>query len=446
MSLKIRNLLEEEVSVKQRKQWIAVILSTLLVGTIFTGCGSNKVEQKKVAASNDGIEATTHITENSNQMTFRERVVQLPPEYMFHQEPDTTYKPEKIISADWKSSNKNYVTVDRDTGDITALKAGAGKSVTISVTHILEDGSEVEGSYTVQVQQLAERVTIKASSTSLAIGATMQLQAQISPKSADSSTVQWTSSNPDYAIVTAKGVVKAKKAGQGKEVTITATATDGSKKKGSLKLKIIDPNQPMIALTFDDGPSYESTKIVLDTLKKYNAKATFFVLGEHITKNQTKNREILKQSYEYGNEIASHTYDHKDLTKLTMSEVQSEVTKTSELLKEVTGEEPKLLRPPFGAINDTVANNLPYPLILWSVDTLDWQTRNTDLDVKAVLDNARDGAVILMHDIHMPTAKAVEIVVPELVKRGYQLVTVSELAQAKGITLENGKRYGSMHK
>ena len=84
-------------------------------------------------------------------------------------------------------------------------------------------------------------------------------------------------------------------------------------------------------------------------------------------------------------------------------------------------------------------------MILWSVDTLDWQTRNTDSDIRAVMNGAKDGAVILMHDIHMPSAKAVEVVVPQLVDQGFQLVTISELAESKGITLEVGKRYGSMH-
>src|SRR5699024_5043744 len=98
-----------------------------------------------------------------------------------------------------------------------------------------------------------------------------------------------------------------------------------------------------------------------------------------------------------------------------------------------------------GASNSTVESTLQYPFILWSVDTLDWKTRNTNSTIQSVLNEERDGAVILMHDIHMLTAEAVKVIVPELVSRGYQLVTVSELAQAKGITLENEKRYGSIH-
>ncbi len=431
---------------KQRKKWMIFALSALLAGTIFTGCGSKSVEPNKVEASKDGKKTTTtHMTESTNQMTFTERVVQLPVDYVFNQEPDTTYKSEKVISADWKSSNPSYVEVDRDTGDITALPAGAGKEVTISLIHILEDGSEVEGSYKVKVQQKIKSLKLSATTTTINIGKKVQIKDTSTPKSAGTPELKWSSSNPKYAVVTAEGIVKAKKEGAGKKVTITATTTDGSKIKKSITFRIIDPDQPMIALTFDDGPSYESTKIIVDTLKKYDAKATFFVLGEHLTKGQEKNREILKQAYENGNEIASHTYDHKQLTKLTIPEIKSETSKTSDLIKEITGEAPKLLRPPYGAINDTVSQNIGYPLILWSVDTLDWKTRNIDSNVQAVLNGARDGAVILMHDIHMPSAKAVEIVVPKLVEKGYQLVTVSELAQAKGITLENGKRYGSMH-
>ena len=239
--------------------------------------------------------------------------------------------------------------------------------------------------------------------------------------------------------------MKAKKAGYGKTVTITVATTDGSNLKKKMKLRILDPNKPMVAMTFDDGPSYESTKIIVDTLKKYDARATFFVVGQNITAQNVKNREILKESAKNGNEIASHTYDHADLRTLSVSGIQQELSKTSDLIKEVTGKRPTLLRPPYGAINDTVSATVGAPMILWSVDTLDWQTRNTDSDIRAVMNGAKDGAVILMHDIHMPSAKAVEVVVPQLVDQGFQLVTISELAESKGITLEVGKRYGSMH-
>ena len=429
-----------------RKKWILTILISIFAGSLMIGCGSkHEVKQNKVEASkNSEKKDTEEVSDVVQKMSFAEQEVQLPPDYVFSQKPDTTYKEDEIVSEDWSSSNPEYVKVDIDTGDVTALSAGTGKEVTISVVHTLEDGTEVEGSYQVKVQETAKTLKFVKEKHVALIGKKVKLQAKCTPTSANAQELKWSSSNTDYAIVTSEGIVKAKKAGYGKTVTITVSTTDGSNLKKRMKLRILDPNQSMVALTFDDGPSYESTKIIVDTLKKYNARATFFVVGQNITSNNTKNREILKQSAKNGNEIASHTYDHKDLRKLSVSGIQEELSKTNKLIKEVTGKAATLLRPPYGAINDTVSASVGCPMILWSVDTLDWKTRNTTSDVNEVMNGAKDGAVILMHDIHMPTAKAVEIFVPKLVDKGIQLVTVSELAEAKGITLEAGKRYGSM--
>lgn len=431
---------------KQTKKMALWIVSIFILGSILVGCGSKSVEKGRVESSKNGTkQEETTVNDVVNKMTFPDSVVELPEGYLFHQDPDTTYSEEEILSKDWKSSDPSIVSVDPDTGDVTALSGDSEKEVTISVTHILEDGSEVKGSYKVMVQQKITKLELSSDTKILSVGVENKITATTTPVNVESSELNWKSSNSEYAVVTAEGFVKAKEAGVGKNVTITATTTDGSKIEESLEFRILDPNKPMIALTFDDGPSYESTKIIVDTLKENNANATFFVLGEHIEEGQTKNREILKESYENGNEIESHTYDHKQLTLLSEEQIKKEASTTSDLIKEVTGKAPTMLRPPYGASNDTVEKVLQYPLILWSVDTLDWKTRNTDSTVQAVLNGAKDGAVILMHDIHMTTALAVQKVVPELVSRGYQLVTVSELAQAKGITLENGKRYGSMH-
>lgn len=430
-----------------KKKWMAIAMTSIFTCSLLVGCGSkHEVKQNKVEASKEsGNKDTTKVNDSVKKMSFADKSVQLPPEYLFSQEPDTTYKQEEIVSEDWSSSNPEYVNVDVNTGDVTALKAGTGKEVTITVVHKLKDGTEVEGSYQVKVQERAKKLVFTSQKHVALIGKTVKLEAKCTPSSSNSQELKWSTSNKNYAVVTAEGVVKAKKAGYGKTVTITVATTDGSNLKKKMKLRILDPNKPMVAMTFDDGPSYESTKIIVDTLKKYDARATFFVVGQNITAQNVKNREILKESAKNGNEIASHTYDHADLRTLSVSGIQQEVSKTSDLIKEVTGKSPTLLRPPYGAINDTVSATVGMPMILWSVDTLDWQTRNTDSDIRAVMSGAKDGAVILMHDIHMPSAKAVEVVVPRLVDQGFQLVTISELAESKGITLEVGKRYGSMH-
>lgn len=433
-------------TMKQTKKWLIWIGCLFLVTVMIGGCGFKKVKKERVESAKGGIKKTEgNITGSINQMTFPEKVVELPEGYLFYQDPDTTYSTDEILSQDWESSDPDIVEVDRETGDITVVSNDSQKEVTISVVQILEDGSEVKGAYKVMVQQRIKELTLVSAAKALSVGTKVKIHVNTNPVSIKNSDLVWNSSNSEYAIVTAEGVVKAKEAGAGKSVTITAKTTDGSQLEQSIEFQILDPNKPMVALTFDDGPSYESTKIIVDTLKEYNAHATFFVLGEHLTESETKNRELLKESFENGNEIANHTYDHKQLTLLSIQQMQQETTSTSDLVKEITGQETKLLRPPYGASNSTVESTLQYPFILWSVDTLDWKTRNTNSTIQSVLNGARDGAVILMHDIHMPTAEAVKVIVPELVSRGYQLVTVSELAQAKGITLENGKRYGSIH-
>lgn len=194
-----------------------------------------------------------------------------------------------------------------------------------------------------------------------------------------------------------------------------------------------------VALTFDDGPSTENTPKILATLKKYNAHATFFVVGERVTAGA----EVLKQEVAQGCEIANHTWDHADLSKLKIKKVNKKCDQVAELVKELTGADVDLLRPPYGAISDAMREKLKHPMIYWSIDTLDWKTMDAKKTFKAVKKEVSDGDIILMHDIHAPTAEAVEKIVPWLVKNDYDILTVSELMQRKGIKLKGGKVYMS---
>ena len=144
-----------------------------------------------------------------------------------------------------------------------------------------------------------------------------------------------------------------------------------------------------------------------------------------------------------GCEIGNHSYDHPDLTSLSADDASSQLSRTDQLIENLTGHIATVVRPPYGSFNDTVADIAARPLILWSVDTLDWETQNADSTVQNVLDNAADGQIILMHDIFKESVDAAEIFIPKLIQEGFQFVTVSELAAAKGITLENGVSYGS---
>lgn len=201
----------------------------------------------------------------------------------------------------------------------------------------------------------------------------------------------------------------------------------------------IDPTKPMVALTFDDGPNGTSTPRILNTLEKYNVKATFFDLGYLVTTYP----EIVKREEKIG-EVGLHSYNHKNLNKLTEAEIIADVTATKQAFNQVLGHDPILFRPPYGNANDLVKANVGMPLINWSVDSLDWKYRNVDLTMNEINKYGNlDGKIILMHSIHNATADTVEVLIPDLLSKGYQIVTVSELAYYRGYTLQTGIIYHS---
>lgn len=204
---------------------------------------------------------------------------------------------------------------------------------------------------------------------------------------------------------------------------------------------IIDPNKPMVALTFDDGPSIYTDEL-LAALEMYDVRATFFVLGSRVEKFP----DTMKKMEEIGCEIASHTYHHLDLSKLALEQVQGEIDVTNLALTNVLGKSATTIRPPYGATNDEMRANLQYPFVMWSVDTMDWQSKDASEVANHVLNVAKDGDIVLMHDIYASTVEAVKIMIPILQERGYQIVTVSEMAEMRGITLENGQRYYSFYR
>lgn len=194
----------------------------------------------------------------------------------------------------------------------------------------------------------------------------------------------------------------------------------------------IDPDIPMIALTFDDGPSY-FTDDILDVLEKYGAKATFFIVGERAEEYSSQ----LKRACKLGMEIGNHTYSHVDLTGVSWNYGVSQITGTDSAVLNVTGSKTTLLRPPGGFVNSTVCSFAGKPIVMWSVDTLDWKYRDAWHVASSAL-AAGDGDIVLMHDLYPSTAKAVKTIVPQFIERGYQLVTISELAYFKGYKLSPG--------
>ena len=209
----------------------------------------------------------------------------------------------------------------------------------------------------------------------------------------------------------------------------------------SVYASLIDPNKKMVALTFDDGPG-KYTQEIVTCLKKNDSRATFFVLGCNINSYKS----AVKNADKIGCEIANHSYDHTILTRLSAAQVKTQMKDTDAKIKKITGSNSTLMRCPGGGVNKTVQGAVGKPIILWSIDTLDWKTRNTDKTISAVMNNVKDGDIVLMHDIHEPTKRAALYLIPELRKKGYQLVTVSELAKYRGYKLKKGTIYHSLRK
>lgn len=196
------------------------------------------------------------------------------------------------------------------------------------------------------------------------------------------------------------------------------------------------PYDKVIAFTFDDGPGSYTVELA-QTLLANDSKATFFELGNRMKYNQ----DTVKTIYGYGMEIGSHSYAHKNLNKLSEEEIDEEINSVNILFNEITGDNIKLLRPPYGNANSKVKSRVNMPIILWNVDTEDWLSRNSEQICNHILEHAEDGDIILMHDIYGTTLEAVKMVLPILKSRGFKVTTVSELASIKGVTLDNQETY-----
>lgn len=198
------------------------------------------------------------------------------------------------------------------------------------------------------------------------------------------------------------------------------------------------PKDKAVALTFDDGPSRDNDGKIIETLQANGAHATFFVLGNRARVDG----DIMQMITGAGCEIASHSWDHPQLSKIKWKKVKSQLKRTDDIVaKLLNGYQITLLRPPYGSISKTMRKKIDKPMILWSLDTLDWKTRNAKKIFNRVKKEVKDGDIILMHDIHPETAEALTKIVPWLSEQGYDMLTVSELMERKGKKLEAGKAY-----
>ena len=196
-----------------------------------------------------------------------------------------------------------------------------------------------------------------------------------------------------------------------------------------------DPSQhkTRIAFTFDDGPG-EYTDELLDCLEENNAHATFFMLGQNVGSWES----TVQRMADIGCEIGSHSWDHPNLYDLSMDSVAKEFSDTDAALEKACGQKASVARAPYGNWSDDIISTVGKPFFTWSLDSLDWSYLDVNKDYDAVMNgDLTDGSIILMHDIHEPSVQAAIKMIPELVQKGYKLMTVSELAAAKGVTLQN---------
>lgn len=205
-------------------------------------------------------------------------------------------------------------------------------------------------------------------------------------------------------------------------IGIDKTITSTARKNIEFPYKVIDPTKKSIALTFDDGPT-KYTKKIIQTLEKYDANATFFIIGNKVEIYKDTLLLMLKN----GNEIGNHSYNHKWLTKLDDEEVIYQIKKTQNIIKEKLNYEPKIIRFPYGASNNKIKNLTTLEIVKWTLDPQDWHAKSSKYIANNIIDSVKDGDIIILHDSSKKTLDSLEIFIPKLISQGYNFVTVSEL-------------------
>ena len=346
------------------------------------------------------------------------------------------YIPEsKLISGiTYSVSDGAPIEIDGN-GKITAVVTG-------KTTVTAETYNGHRASCEITVADAPYNINVSVFNDKLYVGTVCDLKVSL-PEGSAAKGIQFESDNYQVLSVGKNGKLSALSAGT---ANITATAYNGV--SASCKITVsekpyyirteLDTSKPMVAFTFDDGPNSASTGIILKALEEYNCSATFFIVGERIS-NST-HAWCVKEMVENGFELGNHTFDHNHYgTEVTVEDI----TKCTDILFSATGQKPALFRPTGGFMTDTIISACGAPIILWNIDTEDWKEKNADDVYEQLISGLSAGDIVLMHDLFPGTAEAVERAVPVLVKEGYQIVNVSELAYYYGVTLENGKAYYS---
>lgn len=230
-----------------------------------------------------------------------------------------------------------------------------------------------------------------------------------------------------------------------KDIETGLLDSHNSKDYEDLIIKYGNTDKKILALTFDDGPDEDFTPQILDILKKYNVKATFYVIGQKVEYN----KKIIKRAYDEGHEIGNHTYTHINVSKNGYNKIKKEISDTQEAVKSITNEYPKTFRPPYRAISKDMCeiikeNNMN--IVLWSyVDARDWESPGASYIVKTIEEGVQNGCIILLHDYNKirseksQTIEALEVMIPDLLSKGYRFVTVSELIEHLEQSESDGK-------
>jgi peptidoglycan/xylan/chitin deacetylase (PgdA/CDA1 family) len=203
-----------------------------------------------------------------------------------------------------------------------------------------------------------------------------------------------------------------------------------------------EQTKKMVALSYDDGPSKTLTPELLEILKDNDCTATFFVLGCNVKQYS----DIIYEVYSAGNEIGNHSYDHSRFTKLSEEDALKQIERTNKAIYEVTNEYPTFFRPPYGAYNNEMKEYIEQPLVTWSIDSNDWRKISDEQVINNIIPELEDGKIILMHDVHRRTIEISKIIIPKIKEMGYDIVSISELCEAKNVEPENGHVYSKIKK
>lgn len=213
--------------------------------------------------------------------------------------------------------------------------------------------------------------------------------------------------------------------------------TDPDKQFPNVTLNV-PTHKKLIAFTFDDGPHATNTQKAMDILEKYDGQGTFFIMGPRATSYP----DIVKETMDRNHQIASHTYNHKNLTKLSDEDLNYEIFQTERAIQAIThNDSPLMIRPPYGAINKDIMSKIPRTFVNWDIDSNDWTREAPETICDTIVSTSKENGIALMHDLYDTTIEAFACAAEKLNAQGYQFVSVETLLKSRGIAIEPGKTY-----